>query len=91
MDDTARYYIGAGITEAEDVFNCKKCGASVMPWFLGCESCGDPFPSHEPLGHLFECTQCSALHKHMSDAEQCCEAYCSLSGCGYDNCVCTGD
>lgn len=72
MDDMARDYINSGIVEIEDIFNCKKCGASVMPWHLQCEGCGDEHPSHEPLSHLYPCAQCNELHKHVLDAERCC-------------------
>lgn len=70
MDDLARDYVAMGITEAEDVGECKKCGASVLPWFLGCEACGDPSPLREPDPERWTCNWCGTDSER--DAEECC-------------------
>ena len=76
LDDRARDFIDMGVVEDDDddVFNCKKCGASVMPFDInGCEGCGDPHPGRAPEPERFTCFICGTDdHESLIDAENCC-------------------
>ena len=78
MDDMARWYLSAGVIEDEDdIFDCQKCGFSVMPWQIGCDACGDPNPSQPPKPEMWFCTNCMEEYESIIDAEACCTtSYC---------------
>ena len=71
LDDLARDYVAAGITEEEDIYSCLNCGASVMPWYMRCEGCGKN-PTTPPPEPQYLCTNCGEIWDSEDDAERCC-------------------
>ena len=58
--------------EAEDIRDCKKCGATVWPWFMRCEGCGDPRPFEAPIQLTHVCSDCGKKYPQEIDAFDCC-------------------
>lgn len=55
LDNLARDYIAMGVHDEEnneDLYNCVACGATVMPWYMQCETCGRSNPRR------FYCKRC---------------------------------
>ena len=60
IDDIAQDRLKAGILTPdalEDCFNCAQCSATVLPWQLRCEGCGNNNPREVPTVTV-RCVEC---------------------------------
>ena len=53
-------------------YDCRKCGWTVKPWYIGCEACGDPEPYKPPPIDMYFCTTCHSESTVQEEVETCC-------------------
>lgn len=83
LDEMGRNYLAMGIIEnTDDVKTCPRCQASVMPWHMGCEGCGNTDMS-EPK-ERWCCSNCTEEYESEDDADRCCAPMCFCCEQYYD-------